>query len=76
MVGTSGDGVVSAYRRDRRSVGKKNSLCLNLGFPLQLGVVLDYAFHGVKDAREALLQIVGQHKDFVGRFLDETPSQG
>jgi hypothetical protein len=32
MVGTSGAGIVAAYRRDGRSIGKKNSLCLYFSF--------------------------------------------
>jgi hypothetical protein len=59
---------VSTWRRrhsptvrcDRRTVGKINPPALHFSFALQLGVVLDNAFHGVKHAGKGLLKIVGK----------------
>ena len=59
MVGTPGAGIVAADRCDRGTVGKINRSALHLGFALQLGVVLDNAFHGLEHAGKGLLQVIG-----------------
>ena len=76
MVGTRGAGIVAADRCDRGTVGKINRSALHLGFALQLGVVLDNAFHGLEHAGKGLLQVIGEHKHFIRRFLCESPRQG
>ena len=48
MIGTRRAGIVAADRCDRGTVGKINHSALHLGFALQLGVVLDDAFHSAK----------------------------
>ena len=48
MIGTRRAGIVAADGCDCGTVGKINRLALHLGFPPQLGVVLDNAFHGAK----------------------------
>ena len=76
MVATRGAGIVAADRCDRGTVGKINRPALHLGFALQLGVVLDDAFHGLEHAGKGLLEVIGEHKHFVRCFLSESPRQG
>ena len=67
MVATRGAGIVAADRCDRGTVGKINRPALHLGFALQLGVVLDDAFHRLEHPGKGLLKIIGKHKHFVRR---------
>ena len=76
MIRARGALIVAADRRDGRAVGQVDVLGLDFGFPLQLGVVLDDAFHGLEHARQGLLKVVGKDQDFVRRFLGESPGKG
>ena len=64
MIGTRRAGIVAADRCDRGAVGKINRLALHLGFALQLGVVLDDAFHRLEHAGKGLLKIIGINQKF------------
>jgi hypothetical protein len=75
MVGARGAGIVAAYRRDRRPVGEKNSLCLYLGFRLELRVLTDDFFHSGIHAREGLLQSLARIKISLGASA-QNPSTG
>ena len=75
MVRARGALVVATDRRDRGAVGKVDIAGLHLGFALELGIVLDDAFHGLEHTGEGLLKVVGEDQDFVGRFLSEAPCQ-
>jgi len=75
MVATRGAGIVAANGCDRGTVGKINRSALHLGFALQLGVVLDNAFHSAKHPGQGLLKIVGKDQNLVGRLLGESPSR-
>ena len=76
MVGTRRAGIVAADRRDRGAIGKINRPALHFGFALQLGVVLDNAFHGLKHPGKGLLEVVGKDQNFVRCLLGESPCQG
>jgi hypothetical protein len=61
MIGTRRAGIVATDRCDRGAVGQINRPALHFGFALQLGVVLDNAFHGAKHPGQGLLKIVGKN---------------
>ena len=67
-------GIVAADRCDRDTVGKINHSALHLGFALQLGVVLDDAFHSAKYPGQVCSRSLAQ--SFVRRLLSESPCQG
>ena len=58
------------------TVGKIDRSALHFGFALQLGVVLDDAFHGAKHPRKGLLKIVGKDQNLVRCLLGESPAEG
>ena len=76
MIGTRRAGIVAADRCNRSTVGKINRPALHFGFALQLGVVLDNAFHGLEHPGKGFLEVIGEHKHFIRCFLCESPRQG
>jgi hypothetical protein len=76
MVAASGSSIITAYGRHCCSIGKINGPALHLGFTLQLGVVLNDAFHRLEHAGKGLLEVIGEHKHFIRCFLSESPRQG
>ena len=64
MIGTRRAGIVAADRCDRGTVGKINRPALHFGFALQLGVVLDNAFHRLEHPGKGLLEVVGEDQAF------------
>ena len=76
MIGTRRAGIVAADGRHCCSIGKINRLALHFGLALELGVVLDNAFHGLEHPGKGLLKIIGKDQNFVRRLLGESPRQG
>ena len=76
MVAASGSGVIAGNGRHCCSIGKINRPALHFGFTLQLGVVLDNAFHGAKHAGQGLLKVIGKNQNLVRCLLSESLRQG